>query len=689
MIFTRAGRFASIGMLTISLVMACSDESDTRHIFEVAFVGDVHFHDVFAEFHDGAFAGLPVRVGEEERYAVVRTMEAQLMSTRLFNENYFVFLATLDDIVARGIRFVVLPGDFSDDGQPIHLRGLRKILERYERDHGLRFFLAPGNHDPVRPYSLEAGKWDFLGEGGMAQPIFSSGHVACIQGNEIPVGYYEVHPTICSDELIALGYEAILTEMGDFGLVPGEADVYFETPFSEYHHHEYDYSRGLKWARYDKRQYEVCHQGSGGKFRRDGYSGCLSIADMSYLVEPVEGLWLLSIDANVYVPIAEADTTNRTDPSNFEGPGNAGFNSVMSHKRHLLDWIDSVHSRADSLGKTVFAFSHYPAVDFYRGARPVIEELWGRDRFQLARVPEGDTSRELVRHGLRIHVGTHMHMNNTGLYRDPESGGTLFNIQSPSLAGYMPAYKILSSAGAREYVDVETVVIDDVPGFDSLFPLYEMEWRRLYQEGQTPVWDRAVLESRSYREYIDWHLRELTRLRFMPQEWPEDLILILSQLDGFGLKVLLMSEAPITPEDATARLRVASSDGLAGDTLLAWLLQVDSEELMQRSQSASERFEAHGFTRKDLEEWSGEDVIVDLYRLRNAGSLAARDIPRERLEQYRLIAAGVQDPSARSRNEQEVQHRLRLVFETITRFAAGMPDADFRINVHSGTVERR
>lgn len=47
----------------------------------------------------------------------VRSMEAQVQSTRLFNENYYAFLAALDDVAHRDIRWVVLPGDLTDDGQ--------------------------------------------------------------------------------------------------------------------------------------------------------------------------------------------------------------------------------------------------------------------------------------------------------------------------------------------------------------------------------------------------------------------------------------------------------------------------------------------------------------------------------------------------------------------------------------------
>ncbi len=67
--------------------------------------------------------GLPGK----HKAATIRTMAAQLQSTRLFNENYFAFKAALDDVVRRKVKLVVLPGDFSDDGQSLHIRGLKQL----------------------------------------------------------------------------------------------------------------------------------------------------------------------------------------------------------------------------------------------------------------------------------------------------------------------------------------------------------------------------------------------------------------------------------------------------------------------------------------------------------------------------------------------------------------------------------
>lgn len=95
--------------------------------FKIAFISDAHFHDVYADFEDGSFDGLVNSITGKN--AKIRTMEAELTSTRLFNENYFALTAALDKLSEQKIKYVGLSGDFSDDGQIVHIK-------RSEKDTG-------------------------------------------------------------------------------------------------------------------------------------------------------------------------------------------------------------------------------------------------------------------------------------------------------------------------------------------------------------------------------------------------------------------------------------------------------------------------------------------------------------------------------------------------------------------------
>lgn len=174
-------------MRSVVLLAACASFPDgitsSDKTFQIAYMSDVHFHDVYASFEDGSFKGLPSANGKN---ATIRTMQAQLTSTRLFNENYFAFITALDDAVARGLKTVVISGDFSDDGQPVHLRGLQKLMEAIAKGtvcvSSLPSVITIRNsRSPTR-----RGRPDYLGANGKNQPIFSKGAVAACSGYDTP-----------------------------------------------------------------------------------------------------------------------------------------------------------------------------------------------------------------------------------------------------------------------------------------------------------------------------------------------------------------------------------------------------------------------------------------------------------------------------------------------------------------------
>lgn len=659
--------------------------------YSIAFLSDVHFHDVYAEFSEGTFSGIAPTHPQTGKTATIRTMEAQLTSTRLFNENYFAFKAALDDLVERGIQYVALTGDFSDDGQPIHMKRLAEVMNDYSDNHGIRFFLTTGNHDPNRPFQQEAGKSNYLGADGKRQPIYSSQHPRCL-ADQSP-STIESHQVICTDDVLEYGYDGILKILGHFGFYPNREDLYFETPFSSYSNESYHFETAAEEANLENRFYEICHEGSGGHWREEHYQRCLDVPDVSYLVEPVDGLWILSLDANVYQPRLTIDTENPQNPDNFYGTGNAGYNLVLSHKKHLVEWVESVMERADELGKEVISFSHYPMADFYNGSKPVIEELWGEGRFQLARLPEERTSNRLLETGLQLHVAGHMHMNDTNLISNPGGGKSLVNIQSPSIAGYVPAYKIVHLSPEARLAQVETIILDDVEGFDSLFEHYHREWNHLESLSDEGIWDREILQSNSYREFTDWHMKELSRLRFLPGEWPDDIRLILERVSGDEFLILSQIELDGSYSEI---LSLIDQNGVKsiGETISEYY-PIEWDAAVERAADRFEHFMADGESSTNL---SGSDLSVDFYRLRNAGTLAFRDIQEERLELYNALeselyhfrqnylggadVSGFEDQSF----SDLYKWRFGAIFHAMKRFSTGDPDDHFQIDLESSSV---
>lgn len=704
-------KVSALALVTTALLAGCDDSSSNNNDHgdkpgnlpekppvevsgvKIAFMPDIHFHDVYGDFQDGSFDGLYNSV--TGKGATIRTMQSQMESTRLFNENYFAMIAALDDVVARGIKHVALPGDFSDDGQPVHMRGLVSIFDHYAEEYDLEFFAAPGNHDPTRPFTIPNGKRDYLGAGGKEQRIYSRGAGGC-DGYDgdwtvIPDSDWDL-PMICTEEVKEWGYKEIMEILAPHGFHPTPEHHYFETPYSSQGARDnYRYETAYIESAFENRFFEICHEGTGGDYKKEGYTSCSMVPDTTYLVEPIEGVWLMAIDANVYRPKAGSQD-NSTNGNDFDGSSNAGYNMMLTHKEHVIEWIADTVQTAKEKDKVLISFSHFPMTDFYNGASEEIEDIFGEGNFQLRRVPEDDTSKALAQTGLGIHVGGHMHFNDTGR-KQYHIGGetyTLFNIQAPSLAGYIPAYKVLEIKGAGQ-VEVETVIIENVPRFNELFEHYAEEHAYLVESGKENLWNRAILDSRDYYQLTDWHIKELTRLRFLPNEWPEDMKNMLFNMTGKDMLILSQLETDITVCQLKAALDIPCVDSYSQDDLNEFM-----KDWGEAKAKANLLTQEHGLSLIEFAEWDGTELATDFYRLRNADELAFRDIKQSRLPQYKLLSHELSEMETEVRLPvgsegdtpvgQVFKVRFGTLFYILDRFATGEASDHFLIDTEMGEI---
>lgn len=530
---------------------------------QIAFISDAHIQDVD---------------GHAER---VRSMEVQVQSTRLFNENYYALLAALDDVARRNIRWVVLPGDLTDNGQFFNQQKIKNILHSYTQRKGMRFFVTTGNHDPALPLGL----------------MQKNAHFLAADGSRV------------TREDSCAGYVSQMECYADFGFFPRKDDCYWESPFTSYTYDKYSYEDACRESVLSKRTYTLCDS--------------LTATDASYLVEPVDGLWLLAIDGGVYLPKEMKD-----GKWSYQG-SSAGYNFVLKHKPFLLPWVRKVVEEAQKRHKTLVAFSHYPLVDFNDGVSEHVRRIWGDRRFDLHRVPEAEVSEAFLQAGLRLHFAGHMHVNDTGIW-EGKDGKHLYNIQVPSIATYVPAYKILTIE-SDEVFRVETVALDTVPGFDSLFPLYRAEYQSDSLKGHSPVWNKEILSARTYGEFCDYQFRDLVRLRFIPRDLPESWR---ACLDFTGARMLEAMSGEDKSDDA------------------------------------------------DWTDWCMKDLVLDLYRLRYAERLALEDIPRTRLAVYRYLFDRARISTFRSA-EVEMVKGLGTLF---LAFLNGEPCQNFVIDLKKDTI---
>lgn len=550
-----------------SVSQCVGDKSISKE--RIAFISDAHVQDV---------------VGHPE---LVRSLETQVQSTRLFNENYFALCAALDDCGQKGIKLVVLPGDLTDNGQLVNQTCVRDILNRYAEKYGMSFFVCFGNHDPARPFGMDNIKGEYLTPDGSRESICS-----------IPLQDARYNP-----DLRGATVEEQVECYQAFGFFPQKEYKLWATPFSSYSLSDYSYAKACDEAPMKCRQYCL--------------NDTLNAFDSSYLVEPVEGIWFLSLDGSVYFP--KGIKSGRME----YGPSEMGYNNILEDRHHLVDWVKKVVDESKRQNKILVTFCHYPLVDYNDGAGEYIAESWGDTKFDLQRTPTKEVTEAFMNAGLQVHFAGHMHVNDTGIKTD--GNHTLTNVQIPSPGLFVPAYKILTINDAKHF-DVQTVVLDSVPGFDSLFPLYQKEYDYDIAHGKKPVWSIETLNSKTYLEFCDWHLKDLIRTRFIPRDIPMAL-----------------------------RENIIGKNGL--DILHAIAPKAKGE--------------------KSMKKWSGFDMILDLYRLRYAGELSRRFITDERLKQYDILFNAAESST---KNSEFITH-MRALGDMFHCFENEEPSVNFNIEI--------
>lgn len=534
----------------------------------LAILADPHFHDV--DFDPD---------GEGGGRLAMRTLVDTTESTRIFNESGPAFRAALDDVVSRGISLVVIAGDLTDDGQVFNWRAVNALLDEY-RAKGLRFYATPGNHDLFAMAGRHHEKRFLLPDGGSR--LVSSN----------PAGVADA----VAAEMHCPGYPEVMPMMADLGYVPSPGDLHWETPFGT----------DPDWA------------GRGYQVRSPDGGTIETMLDASYLVEPIEGLWLLSLDANVYRP--NDRTAVEAGAPAFRDCTEAGWNAVLTDKPHLLEWAADATRRARQLGKRLIAFSHYPVVDPLNGSGEDEQSLLGSTGF-VRRVPDPAVSAALAAAGVDVHFSGHWHINNTASFRGAD--GNVVNVAVPSLVAYPPGYKLVDiEPGALR---IETIPVRQAAGYDLAFAGYAAEARR---EGVAAL---ALVHAGSHGAFIDAHLEALVRHRYLPKEWPADLARLVQLLSLDQVSQLAKAE-PIS----SAALNPSPNIG------------------------ASELF----------------GLVVDWYALRKGGDLAKSAIPTARMAHYKPL---IELYGQREWPAGSVQWQLALLLSIMGRYLQREPSLAFRI----------
>lgn len=507
--------------------------------FRVAVIADAHVHDITAAYgaDRSGTGGL-----------ALRSLSETAKSLRVFNETGFALRHALQGIAARGIRDVVLLGDYSDDGQATTLQGLARLLHAAQAAHGLRFHALPGNHDVFATTGRHRSKRFLNGTGGYdlatSDPARRDPRAARV---------------VVSPGMYCHGMPRALLSLPGTGLFGDPSGLHWETPFGQ--------TRDPAGRSFD------IASADGREVHR--------MMDASYLTEPVPGLWLVMLDANVWVP----QTTATGQQPQFADSTDAGWDAMLRHKPFVLTWMRDVATRARASGKQVVTFSHYPVLDPFADCQASVPDVPGMAGI-ARRIPGPAVAQAVAATGLGLLVSGHLHLNAT--LRGPAGGpaggsaggsaGGLVNICVPSLAAFPAAYKVLTLT--QDAVQVDTVEIGEMAMPMALQAAYRQE------AAQTGLQAQRLLRCDTYGAFLHAHSGHLVARRYLRRDWPGDLAALIagSTLDDLA--------------------RAAGGTGGAGLTAIPAL--------------------------EFLEDW---------YRLRMGGTLAADAIAPDRLRAYRAVAA--------------------------------------------------
>ncbi|MGE6783773.1 metallophosphoesterase family protein [Ensifer adhaerens] len=430
----------------------------------IAVIADAHFHDLEGDFE------FP-RIEIDGEKLAVRSWVDTRESTRVFNESARALDEALAEVSRRGIRHVVLLGDYTDDGQRQTTERLRIILERHEDAYGTRFYALPGNHDIFGLKGRNHTK-QFLDETGARIFVTSDATRAGPDSYATPRMYCEGYPK---------------------GLAPLAACGYFRRP--DYVHWETPFGAS---DLAEDRLYEVWSPDGRNRYR---------LMDASYLVEPEPGLWLMMIDANVFEP--RDGLFEEGEEAAFVDSTGAGWNALLRLKPFIVDWIADVSARAEKLGKTLLVFSHYPVLDPFDGATGAEGVLFG-DTNIARRTPKEAVADALIGAGMTVHFSGHLHVE--GVTRRSRGERSLINIAVPSLVAFPPAFKIIGPSASGS--SVETVELSAMAVDQRVQQAYR---RETMHAGEGP--DLAFSAS-DYGSFLKAHKRALVQHRYFPKEWP-------------------------------------------------------------------------------------------------------------------------------------------------------------------------
>lgn len=542
----------------------------TEASYRVAVIADAHLHDINSDYD---FEG--VNLGGDQ--LTIRSWADTRRSSRVFNESKAALIYTLQDVVNRGIKLVVLLGDYSDDGQIESTDKVREMLQTYSQQFGLKFFAVNGNHDAFALHGKQQST-RFVLNAAQTVLVTSAPKVAASEPGS----------AILTTKMSCEGVASSVSKMSEYGLCNQPDFIHWETPF------------GL----------DDCLSSRVYKATSADGNTSHELVDASYLVEPVAGLWLMMIDANVFEP--RDGCPDPTKKKAFIDSSEAGWNAVLTQRPHLLQWLNDTTVRAKNASKTLLVFSHYPIVDPFNETADLAYDLFGNYDMHR-RKPEQSVAKTLVRAGVNMHFAGHLHINSTTHFS--HNNRRLVDHVVPSLAAYPSGYKIIDATAPKQET---TLVSIGAMELDSRLVNY-------YLQEQTPRGeaDKTTLIASNYGEFLYHRMRLRVIHHYLPKDWPASIASAVTNTSVADLAALL-SFSPGKDPNA---------------------VKLHNTKHRTLSNKLDSVLREHAIGKHDLAACAMTTLIADWYCLRHAGSEAYQHIDPSNLAIYRALCDAFEEQS--------------------------------------------
>lgn len=233
-------------------------------------------------------------------------------------------------------------------------------------------------------------------------------------------------------------FAALISELEVKGkkvyVVPGNHDI------SNGHAHSFQGDREIPVENVNPFQYlEIYHEfGYSEALHKDGYS-------LSYVVEPVDGLWVLGLDACRYL---------ENEPGHHPVTDGA-------FKRETLAWIESIAEMAAQENKTMIAFMHHGILEHYQKQNRFFGEYVVDNHKKV--------SKQFASLGINVVFTGHYHAQDITL-KKWNNGDFIIDVETGSLVTYPCPLREVIIADKR--MQIASQFIKSIPMYPENFPAY-------------------------------------------------------------------------------------------------------------------------------------------------------------------------------------------------------------------------